>query len=257
VKGNLQLTVDAAGQVFLSGIVASERDRQIIENEARNTPGVSKVISELRVASQDSDTPPPPPQPYVRPEPPAAPAAPSRDAVPKPPAPRQEAQARPPVTPELALARDSQKLTARVADALSKRPTLAALPIGVHSKGEVVTISGKVPSAYEAMLAHRTVEQTPGVSEIIDQLQFQVPDENHPNPLPQKGRPEDLEPYLTSQIRRHVGELAHIDRVRVRGDVVEVRGTLLDARDQNRVQAILRSMPLLRDFRIEPSLVGE
>ena len=115
-----------------------------------------------------------------------------------------------------------------------------------------MTLAGKVPSAYEAMLAYRAVEQTPGVREIADQLQFQVPDENHPNPLRQKGRPEDLEPYLTSQIRRHVGELAHVDRVRVRGDILEIQGTLPDGEDPNRLQAILRSMPLLRDFRLEP-----
>lgn len=265
VKGNLQLTVDAAGQVFLSGVVASEQDRQIIESEARNTPGVTRVISELRVAATNSETPPPPPQPIVRPETEISPGSPTRAAVPKPPMPgsgaepmpRPDAQPRPLVGADLAIARDSQKLTRRVAEALGKRTPLAGLPIAVHSKGDVVTLSGKVPSAYEAMLAYRTVEQTPGVRELIDQLQFQVPDENHPNPLRQKGRPEDLEPYLTSQIRRHVGELAHVDRVRVRGDIVEVRGTLLDARDQNRVQAILRSMPLLRDFRLAPTLVGE
>jgi hypothetical protein len=38
----------------------------------------------------------------------------------------------------------------------------------------------------------------------------------------------------------------------VTGDIVEIRGTLLRGEDQNRVQAILRSMPLLRDFRLDP-----
>lgn len=68
IKGNLQLTVDVAGQVHLSGVVASELDKQIIEDEARNTPGVSQVFSELRVATQQtSEAPPPPPQPVLRP----------------------------------------------------------------------------------------------------------------------------------------------------------------------------------------------
>jgi hypothetical protein len=153
---------------------------------------------------------------------------------------------------DIAMARDTQTLTRRVAGALSKRPLLTGLPIAVQSRGDVVTLSGKVPSAYEAMLAYRTVEQTPGVREILDHLEFQVPDENHPNPLKQKGRPEDIEPYLTSQIRRHLGDLAHVDRIRVRGDVIEIRGSLRRAEDQNRLQAILRSIPLLRDFRLEP-----
>ncbi|MBV8311954.1 MAG: BON domain-containing protein, partial [Planctomycetaceae bacterium] len=167
-------------------------------------------------------------------------------------APRPDAEPHKAVTPDLAMARDGQRLTRRVADSLARRAPLAGLPISVQSRGDVVTLAGKVPSAYEAMLAYRTVEQTPGVREIADQLQFQVPDENHPNPLRQKGRPEDLEPYLTSQIRRHVGELAHVDRVRVRGDILEIQGTLPDGEDPNRLQAILRSMPLLRDFRLEP-----
>jgi len=102
------------------------------------------------------------------------------------------------------------------------------------------------------MLAYRSVEQTPGVRDIVDQLQFPVPDEDHPNPLRQKARPDDLEPYLTSQIRRHVGDAAHIERVRSRGDVLEIRGTIGSDDDLERVLAILRSMPLLRDFRLDP-----
>ncbi|MGZ3316338.1 MAG: BON domain-containing protein [Isosphaeraceae bacterium] len=263
IKGNLQLTVDMAGQVHLSGVVASELDKQVIEDEARNTPGVSQVFSELRVATQTqptSETPSPPPQPVLRPDVQEKPNPPHPEVIPQPVrpepkaalAPRSEPEPRKTVTPDLAMARDGQRLTRRVADSLARRAPLAGLPISVQSRGDVVTLAGKVPSAYEAMLAYRTVEQTPGVREIVDQLQFQVPDENHPNPLRQKGRPEDLEPYLTSQIRRHVGELAHVDRVRVRGDILEIQGTLPDGEDPNRLQAILRSMPLLRDFRLEP-----
>ena len=263
IKGNLQLTVDMAGQVHLSGVVASELDKQVIEDEARNTPGVSQVFSELRVATQTqqtSETPPPLPEPVLRPDVQDRPNPPHSEVIAQPLrpepkaalAPRPDAEPRKTVTPDLAMARDGQRLTRRVADSLARRAPLAGLPISVQSRGDVVTLAGKVPSAYEAMLAYRTVEQTPGVREIADQLQFQVPDENHPNPLRQKGRPEDLEPYLTSQIRRHVGELAHVDRVRVRGDILEIQGTLPDGEDPNRLQAILRSMPLLRDFRLEP-----
>jgi osmotically-inducible protein OsmY len=271
IKGNLQLTVDIAGQVHLSGVVASELDKQIIEDEARNTPGVSQVFSELRVAGQPaapqptSATPPPPPEPVLPPGVKDKPNPPRSEVIPQAPAPelpaalapRTGAEPRKPVTPDLAMARDGQRLTRRIADSLARRAPLAGLPISVQSRGDIVTLAGKVPSAYEAMLAYRTVEQTPGVREITDQLQFQVPDENHPNPLRQKGRPEDLEPYLTSQIRRHVGELAHVDRVRVRGDILEIQGTLPNGEDPNRLQAILRSMPLLRDFRLEPSFHPE
>ena len=171
--------------------------------------------------------------------------------VPQPPAAKAKAGG-PAPDAGLALARDAQPLSRRVTDALVKRPSLAGLPVGVQSHSGVVTVSGKVPSAYEAMLVYRTVEQTPGVRDVLDRLEFQLPDENHPNPLRKKGRPEDVEPYLTSQIRRHLGDVAHVDRVRVRGDSLEIRGTLAHADDENRVQAILRSIPLLRDFRLEP-----
>jgi osmotically-inducible protein OsmY len=261
VKGQLQLTVDMSGQVHLSGVVASEQDRRIIEDEARNTPGVSRVISELRVESHRSDTPPPPPQPALRDEPEVRPERPTPATAPARPAPAPAADASPATTPQpaprprradLAMARDTQDLTRRVADALSRRSTLKDLPIGVQTRDGVATLSGKVPSAYEAMLAYRTVEQTPGVKDVVDQLQFQVPDENHPNPLRQKGRPEDVEAYLSAQIRRHLGDLAHVERVRIRGDIVEIRGSLLHADDRDRVLAIVRSIPLLRDFRLEP-----
>jgi osmotically-inducible protein OsmY len=275
IKGRLQLTVDEVGQVFLSGVVASEADRKLIEEEARNTPGVSQVYSELRVASRANDPPPPPPQPYIRPEGPVRPGNPRPEATPpqlKPgparsptPAPEPATPSQPPtrpragaaVVPELAMARDSQALTRRVADSLARRSALAELPIAVQSKEGVVTLSGKVPSAYEAMLVYRTVQQTPGVKDVADRLVFQLPDENHPNPLRQKGRPEDVEAYLTSQISRHLGELAHVDRVRVRGNVVEIRGSMLRADDHGRLQAILRSIPLLRDFKLEPSFQAD
>jgi hypothetical protein len=114
-----------------------------------------------------------------------------------------------------------------------------------------------VPTAYEAMLAFRAAEQTPGVREVNDRLTFDLPDVDRPNPLRQKGRPEDLEPYLMAHVRRQVGDLAHVDRVEVRGDTVEVRGTVVRADDAARVEAALRSIPLLRGFRLEPNFQAQ
>jgi len=90
IKGNLQLTVDVAGQVHLSGIVASELDKQVIEDEARNTPGVSQVFSELRVRTQPtSETPPPPPQPVLRPDVQERPNPPHSEVIAQPARPSQ------------------------------------------------------------------------------------------------------------------------------------------------------------------------
>jgi hypothetical protein len=244
IKGQVQLTVDSAGQVVLSGVVASEEDRRMIEQEARSSPGVTRVYNELKVANRVD--PPPPPRPIDAPE--AAP----RDQSPAS-SPDEAPEGKKPEAADRVRAGDGGTLTARAVRALERRSTLKDSPIFVQSNGDVVTLSGKVPTSYEAMLAFRAVEQTPGVREVVDRLEYQLPDEDHPNPLKAKARPDDLEPYLTYHIRRHAGDVAHVDRVRVRGDVVEVRGTLLPGEDQTRLAATLRSIPLLRDFRIEPS----
>ena len=55
-------------------------------------------------------------------------------------------------------------------------------------------LTGQVPSAYEAMIAYRAAQQTPGVREVVDRLEFVVPDEDHPNPLVQKGGPKTSSP---------------------------------------------------------------
>ena len=119
----------------------------------------------------------------------------------------------------------------------------------------MATLSGRVPTVYEAMLAFRAVQQTPGVREVVDRLEFVVPDGEGKNPLLQKGRPEDVEPYLTAQIRRQIDDLAHVDTVRLQGDTLTIQGTLRRGDDQARLDAILRSMPVLRGFRVEPKFV--
>ena len=285
VRGDIDITVDANGQVFLRGVVASEEDAREIEQTAWSVPGVSRVVTQLQVKPRRSgaaphDEPPPPPQPVTpapgrlmvppRPDPAAAsppPAgtpesprpvvAPRAGQTPEPPAPAAVPPAQPQAPSEAVSGLDGQRLTRRVIDSMRRRPVLASQPIRVRTSGESISLSGKVPSAYEAMLAFRAAQQIPGVREVIDRLEFLVPDEDHPNPLVNKGRPEDLEPYLTSQVSRHVGELAHIDGVRVRGNHLEIRGTLLDAADKERVLAILRSIPVLRGFELDTSLTTD
>ncbi len=280
-KGDLEITVDSAGQVFLRGVVASPEVAREIEQTAWSVPGVTRVVTQFQVKPRAAETPtpdaappplfqvkprpaapsapeapPPPPQPAIREAPPAerpaagpGPSPPAPGAVPPP------ALAKPAATAVAAL--DSQRLTRRVVDALRRRPAVADQPIQVRSSAEAVMLSGHVPTAYEAMIAYRAAQQTPGVGDVVDRLEFLVPDEDHPNPLVQKGRPEDVEPYLTAQMRRHVGDLAHIDTVHAHGDRLEIRGTLLNAADKDRVLATLRSIPVLHGFRLEPNLTAD
>ena len=248
VKGHVEVTVDAAGQVFLRGVVASEEVGREIEEQARSVPGVTRVESQFQVQPRrvEADTPAPPtPQPVPGPPSPN----PNRGPATAPPA---DVQAHPRSAAIKPVAQDSEPLSRRVVAAIEQRPETADLPVKVRSSDGVVTLSGRVPTAYEAMMVYRTAQKTPGVHDIVDRLEFVVPDEDHTNPLLQKGRAEDIEPYLASQVRRHVAELAHLDRIQVQGDTIELRGTLLHAEDQNRVLAILRSIPVLQGYRLEP-----
>jgi hypothetical protein len=191
---------------------------------------------------------PPSPAPPVRSALDRAPQAPAAGNAP-------QANAGPP--PIAVAGLDSQRLTRRVVDALSRRPAVRGQEIKVSTTGDAVTLSGKVASAYEAMLAYRAAQQTPGVRDVVDRLEFAVPGEDQPNPLAHKGRPEDIEPYLAAQMSRHLGELAHIDSVKARGDHLEVRGTLLNAADKDRVLAILRSIPVLHGFQLDSTLTTD
>jgi len=232
----------------LRGVVNTMDERIGVGQKLANSPGVTQVINLLEVvprttAGGPTDAPPPPPTP------PTIPLTPPVTHVPD--APRD-------IEPEKApVLVDSDPLSKRISAAITKRPALEGLAIKIVNRDGVVTLSGKVPSAFEAMLAYRAAEQTVGVKEVIDRMEFTLPDADAPNPLKTKGRPEDIEPYLLAQVRRQVGDLAHVDQIRVRGDSLEIRGTLARADDAARVEAMLRSIPLLRGFRIDPALVAE
>jgi osmotically-inducible protein OsmY len=263
VKGQVEVTVDASGQVFLRGVVTSEEAGREIEEAARSVPGVGRVDVQFQVLPRrGGDENPPPREGDLLVEPRRAPA----EVPPPPPEPAvapEEIERQPAIAarPKAAATRpaglDKEDLTRRVVSALSRRPPASSLPVKVRSSDGSVTLSGRVPSAYEAMIVYRAAQQTPGVREVVDRLDFAIPDEDHPNPLLQKGRPEDLEPYLVSQVRRHVGDLANIDRVQAHGDVIEIRGTLGEGQDRDRLLAILRSIPVLHGFRLEPKLTAE
>jgi osmotically-inducible protein OsmY len=236
----VEMTINPQGVAVLRGTVATLADRIAIGQTIAQQPGVTEVQNLLNVAGPQSpsDTPPPPPQP----------AFPNGQ---RPPAPQPDAGQGAANAP-VAVA-DGGDLSGRLAQAIARRPALANLPIKVTGRDGVAYLSGTVPTVYEAMLAFRAAQQTPGVHAVDDRLTFEVPDGERPNPLRQKGRPEDIEPYLAAQVRRQLGDLAHVDQVRLLGDTLEIRGTLLRDEDRPRLAAILRSMPVLRGFRVEPT----
>jgi hypothetical protein len=247
--GTIEMAIDPRGIATLRGAVPSLAERITLGQRVAQTPGVTQVVNLLNVQAPPlappSDTPPPPPVPVNVPAPPAP--APG-------PAIKPGASAPPDGSPIVA---DSDPLAQRAARAIASRSGLASLPVRVKVREGVASVSGKVPTVYEAMLAYRAVQQTPGIREIEDKLEFDVPDGTGPNPLVEKGRPEDVEPYLEAQIRRQVGDLAHIDRIRVQGNALDLRGTLGREEDRNRFDAILRSLPILRGFRLTAEVPAE
>jgi hypothetical protein len=252
--GTIEMTIDPNGRAVLRGTVPTLADRIAIGQKIAQTPGVSEVLNLLQVApTADEPAAAKPGEEVVPPAP-----QPANDLAPIPQQ-QQQPQQQPQQPPQGANAGaaptivvDGGPLNERLTQAFARRPALAGLPIQVTVREGIATLSGKVPTVYEAMLAYRAVEATPGVRGVIDSLEFEVPDGARQNPLIKQGRPEDVEPYLTAQIRRHVGDLAHIDRVRLLGDTLEYWGTLAHAEDRARLDAILRSMAVLRGFRLEP-----
>ena len=240
--GTIEMSIDPRGIATLRGTVPTFAERITLGQKVAQTPGVSQVVNLLNVragavAVAVSDKPPPPPVPADLPVIPRPAVAPPNEGA--------------------AIVPDSDPVGQRASKAVAARTGLANQSVKVKVRDGVASLSGKVPTVYEAMLAFRAVQRTPGVREIEDRLEFVVPDGNGPNPLADKGRPEDVEPYLEAQIRRQVGDLAHIDRVRIQGDSLDLRGSIDREEDRPRFDAIIRSMPILRGFRITAEMPAE
>jgi osmotically-inducible protein OsmY len=242
--GVVEMTMDPRGRAILRGNVPTLADRIAIGQKIAQTPGVSEVLNLLDVPARPAgETTPPPPQPGLAPAGPLPPA-PAAGLAPAPNAGGAAVTA--------VVVAEGGAVGDRISQAFARRPALAGLPIRVTVSDGVATLSGKVPTVYEAMLAFRLVERTPGIREVIDRLEFVVPDGERQNPLIKQGRPEDVEPYMTAQIRRNLGDLGHLDRVQVLGDRIELTGTLVHAEDRPRLDAILRSISVLRGYHVEP-----
>lgn len=254
--GTIDMEIDGAGVATIRGAVPTIEDRLAVGQRIAQTAGVSQVINLLTVKpslgkaasatghapanNPIAGNPPPPPAPDG--------AAPDPALNPIVSTPRAANPPRADATGDAAIAE-------RASRALADRAAVLGAPVQVKVRDGVATVAGKVGSVYEAMLAYRAVQQTPGVRSIDDKLEFPVPDgAPGSNPLIDKGRPDDVEPYLEAQIRRQVGDLAHVDRVRITADALDLRGTLARAEDRDRFDAILRSIPILRGYQIRADL---
>jgi osmotically-inducible protein OsmY len=252
-QGSVEMTVDRNGSAILRGSVPTLSDRVAIGQKIAQQAGIANVLNLLEVREAPAPpraTPPPPPSPAEDP----------RNAHPiQIPAGQAPAAAQPeqPKNNRGVINVDHLDANNRVANAIRRRPNLVDKPIRARVADGVAVLSGKVPSVLEAMQAFRAAQQTPGIRDVDDRLEFPVPEEGGRNPLVDKARPEDAEPYIEHQIRRQLGDQVHVDRARITGDALEIRGTVPAAADRARVDAILRSMPILRGFRINSEFLPE
>ncbi len=275
--GTVDMEIDNNGVATIRGGIPSQAEKDAVGQRIAGMTGVSQVVNLLTIkpslmqrnvittagTGKNDNTPPFPTPVEATPAQSATPAPPTIISTPANPTPIQrptptlKPNSNPtPINPGAAIDTTGDTgLTDRATRVLADRAATIGSTVRVKVRDGVAQVSGKVASVYEAMLAYRAIQQVPGVRSIDDRLEFPVPDgSNGSNPLIDKGRPDDVEPYLEAQIRRQVGDIAHIDRVRIQADALDVRGTLARDEDRDRFDAILRSMAILRGFKVNADL---
>jgi hypothetical protein len=234
--------------------------------------GAAENAPPARAEAQPAGKPPAPLPPADVPPPPlpeldhpaaaqATPAAPNAAPALEPPAhapPRSDATPdpsihAPPAPPTRPAPAAAPPNPARQAQSLiDQSPELADQGIRVQDLGQgAVQISGKLPSAYEAMRAYLTVARTPGITAIEDRLEFPLPDTGAPrNPLRDRAAPEDVRDYLSAQINRQLMKQARVERVVVDSSAILVVLQGAEISQRPRFEAAVRSMPLLRGYKL-------
>lgn len=246
----IEMTVDADGVATLKGRVPTESMKRQVRERIGSQPGVTRVIDELIVApaSEPADGPrlvPPPPAPQP-PEPAGRPSA--------APAPVLSPRGENAPGARFQVSGPDPAVVQRLQRGLARR-VLAPLPdLSIDLRDGVAQLTGSVPSIAEAMQVYRIVEQTPGVRRIEDRLRFAVPAPDAPNPLRDWQPSADVEAYLRAQLTRQLADSAHIERVQLDGDRLTVAAILADPSDRERLEATLRTMPILRGFNVRAEL---
>ncbi len=239
---SVELTIDPTGVGTLRGRVPTLADKLALGRQLAGVSGVNEVINLLDVAEDD----PGPADPPTAVEPVAPAPEPDPSFVPPPPPPPA-----PEPDPTLVAPAPPGRLDP-AAEALAGVPELAALPIRTSVRDGVATIAGKVPGAAEAFRAWDAVRKAPGVLEVVDRLEFPPPAGDPPrNPLVDQADREGVAAYLEAQVRKQVGDQARIDGVRLLGRTLEVRAATRRPEDRARIEAILRSTPVLRGLTVE------
>ena len=251
VKGQVEISVDMAGQVFLRGAVVSEQAAREIDRRRTQCSGRDRGLQ--RVASRPPASrrlinPPPPPVPM--------PAAPKVAERPRPrgrsaPAPAV-VPARPKPATELRPALDSQALTA------PRRGLARAAAAGCGLARQGALDRRRRHAVRPGPIGLRGHARVPGRPANAGRARDRRPPRIHrprrrPSQPPAAKRParrrRALPGLADSPPRRR--SRPHRPRPGPRR-LLELRGTIQNAGDHDRLLAILRSIPVLHGFRLEP-----
>lgn len=145
-------------------------------------------------------------------------------------------------------------LSGRVGDALAEVRGAGAIDFAVNEERGLVTLSGSAPDLETAIAARAKAAAVPGVAEVRNRVLTPMPPRDRPNPLPDLAAAdrEAVAEYVLELARRHVGDAASIDRVEFRGRTLVVEGKVDRAETIPRVEATLRSVPILNGLTILP-----
>lgn len=222
----VELSIDPLGYGLLRGTVATQAEKDGLAARAARLPGITGIINRIEVADTNADA-------ALRPG--------DAGAVPPPPEPAPDDQPPPPPRPY-----DPQRDGPAAARPMPPAPASGST-IHVATSGETVTLTGHAPSVLEAMRAFRAAQRTAGITRIVDRIEFPLPAAAASNPL-LGASADDLQPYLQYHLGRQLGSSGTVDSVEVQGHNVTLGVTLNRPEDRERVEAILRSAPLLRGF---------
>lgn len=217
----IDLDLDESGVATLRGVVSNDEERNAVEAQVLATPGVVQVRNLLQVKGAAAIAVPPPPLPGL------------------PVNPRIE------VEPSVKLEPTAKP---KAAPGPGKVPTTATMDI----RDGVATLQGQAASLVDAMGLYLKAQRTEGVRRVDDKLIVALPNDRSPNPLLEEGDRADVADYLLAQVRRQVGNPAVVTRVELDGRRLVVKGRVESAAMRARVEAVLRSMPLLRGFDVKP-----
>lgn len=139
-------------------------------------------------------------------------------------------------------------LTARIRSSIMQTKRLYGLGIGLENNDGVITLTGEVPTEIDRELAGKLAQETPGVTEVRNQLQItpsiKRPGENSNN-MNAAFNVEELE--LEANLREKIQAVAELKSqmilLKVQHRAVTITGRVASEQQRQLVEQIIRNSP--------------